>query len=476
MEKNASFLKVILQGETIAFRTLVKALLVISATPILVFTSLMASGKLDIFYFLYGIAATLFGSAILVRPYLSNVQALKAYVEDIAQDRRVEAPELSFLGEIGELSGAVQSLHRSWELKKQQTENMLSEREILVDTIPDHLLMLDSDLQIIRTNSAARQRFGQRMAGKKLSEVVPSKELSEAVLRVISELNGQEIECYLPEPYDAYFRAKIERFPVISKGGISIIITLHDITELKRVEQMRADFVANASHEIRTPLASLIGFIETLQGPAKEDAKAREQFLKVMSEQAGRMSKLVNDLLSLSKMEMDSSNRPSGKVDLGKVIETVRANTEWEANQRNILVITDTDEDLPPVLGEETEIMQVVQNLVENAIKYGFADSNIEIRAYLDTNPPKDKGLLQWKRAVAISVSDQGEGIPKEHIPRLTERFYRVETSRSRKIRGSGLGLAIVKHIISRHRGLLTIESEQGVGSTFTVHFPEYEG
>ncbi len=458
--------------DSIELKVILKAAFLLASAPIVVVFLLVATRALDLSYGIYAIFCIFMASAIIIRPYLSNILTLTNYVDDIANDRRVDVPDLSFITEVGNLSKAVKNLQRSWERKKQLMEAMQSEREILVDTIPDLLVMIDSEMNVVRSNSAARQRFGQNLAGKKLSDVIPNKDLDSAVSEVMIDLKGRELEFYLPDPFDCYYRAKIERFPVYSRGGLAVIITIHDITELKRTEQMRADFVANASHEIRTPLASIIGFIETLEGPAKDDAKAREQFLKIMSEQATRMSKLVNDLLSLSKIEMNVSSVPEGQVEIDKILETVRKSSEWQAKQRNVEIELRISRNLPKVRGEETELVQVFQNLVENAIKYGNSDSRVEIKAFVTRDIPKDRMITDMFEAVCISVRDYGEGIAKEHIPRLTERFYRVDTARSRKIGGTGLGLAIVKHIINRHKGIFYIESELGDGSTFTVYLP----
>ena len=274
-----------------------------------------------------------------------------------------------------------------------------------------------------------------------------------AVASVVEDLRGQKIEFHLPEPSPKDFQAIIERFPIPSEGGISLIITLTDITEQKRVQRMRADFVANASHEIRTPLASIIGFIETLRGPAKDDELAREEFLRVMGDQAERMSKLVNDLLSLSKIEMNAHTTPVSKVDFLRIIRTEKQHFEWACIRLN----------------------QILMNLAGNAIKYTSPDTEVLITAKLTSSLPDDPNFRNLTRAICFSVQDHGEGIPKEHIPRLTERFYRVDSARTRKVGGTGLGLAIVKHVLNRHHGTLSIESIVGEGSTFSVYLPVYE-
>jgi two-component system phosphate regulon sensor histidine kinase PhoR len=276
-----------------------------------------------------------------------------------------------------------------------------------------------------------------------------------------------------PEPRD--YRAVVERFPVASAGGISIILTMNDVTEIKQLEKMRADFVANASHEIRTPLASIAGFIETLRGPAKDDEQARDMFLAEMAQQATRLTNLVTDLLSLSKVEMNAHSIPTGSVDVARLIRVEQDNLKWQANAKNMVIDVDLRENLPPARGDESELRQVVHNLLGNAIKYGNADSRVTVSAKLTSSLPRDSNFIRRNRAILISFIDQGEGIAREHLAHLTERFYRVDSARTRTIGGTGLGLAIVQHIIKRHRGALMIDSEVGVGSNFSVYVPLYE-
>jgi len=229
------------------------------------------------------------------------------------------------------------------------------------------------------------------------------------------------------------------------------------MTALRRGEKMRADFVANVSHELRTPLTSVVGFIETLRGPARGDIDAQDRFLDLMEGQSNRMTRIVNDLLSLSRIEMNEHTAPSDDVPLRQIIATVADLLAPQANDRDVVIELDLDALEGTVIGHPDELTQLFQNLIENAIKYGGRGSTVRVSAKVVEN------------IASISVIDEGEGIPREHIPRLTERFYRVDTARSREMGGTGLGLAIVKHIANRHRGELTIQSEPGVGSTFTV-------
>jgi two-component system phosphate regulon sensor histidine kinase PhoR len=227
---------------------------------------------------------------------------------------------------------------------------------------------------------------------------------------------------------------------------------------------MRADFVANASHELRTPLASLSGFIETLQGPAKDDAAARQRFLGIMVEQTRRMSRLIDDLLSLSRVELNEHLRPQTVIDLVPIIGHVCDTLAPLAKERGVEVMVNGKEQPLRVHGERDELIRLFENLVENALKYGGSGKRVEV-----TLGREGQGTAQ---EAVVSVRDFGPGIPSEHLPRLTERFYRVDAETSRAEGGTGLGLAIVKHILSRHRGRLAIDSALGNGATFTARIP----
>ena len=253
----------------------------------------------------------------------------------------------------------------------------------------------------------------------------------------------------------------------MAQDGTVAILVLHDLTSVRRAEQLRADFVANASHELRTPLSSLLGFVETLRGPAVDDKDAQRRFLAIMHEQATRMAHLVEDLLSLSRIEMEEHTPPTGTADIESVLRSVTSTLDIKARDKSMTIVVEAT-NLPAVTGEGDELTQVFQNLIDNAIKYGRTGSTVRIEA-------KESGVARrrlGRPAIAVAVMDQGEGISREHLPRLTERFYRVDKARSRQLGGTGLGLAIVKHIVNRHRGALEITSNEGEGSTFTVFLP----
>jgi len=242
------------------------------------------------------------------------------------------------------------------------------------------------------------------------------------------------------------------------------LMTFHDLTPLRRVEEMRADFVANASHELRTPLAALSGFIETLQGSAKDDARARERFLPIMQEQARRMARLIDDLLSLSRIELNAHRRPDTAVELAPIVRQVADSLQTLARDRGVSVQVDAANTFR-VPGDRDELVRVFENLVENALKYGAVGKRVDIAVGRGESPDGEEEAL-------VSVRDYGPGIAPEHVPRLTERFYRVDVRESRAQGGTGLGLALVKHILNRHHGRLSIESLPGAGATFTVYLP----
>jgi two-component system phosphate regulon sensor histidine kinase PhoR len=243
-----------------------------------------------------------------------------------------------------------------------------------------------------------------------------------------------------------------------------LLLVFHDLTPLRRVEEMRADFVANASHELRTPLAALSGFIDTLLGPARDDAAARERFLAIMKTQAARMARLIDDLLSLSRIELSEHLHPDRPVDLVLVVRQVIDGLQTLAVDRGVAIAVALPAEPMIVLGDRDELTRVFENLVENALKYGASGKMVDVSFATATGPAGPEAL--------VAVRDYGPGIPAEHLPRLTERFYRVDVTQSRAEGGTGLGLALVKHILNRHRGRIVIESEIGKGATFTARLP----
>jgi two-component system phosphate regulon sensor histidine kinase PhoR len=282
----------------------------------------------------------------------------------------------------------------------------------------------------------------------------------------------RRIEFFQRVPTDRWWEATIA--PLVLPGGAGssrhlVLVALRDLTPLRRVEEMRADFVANASHELRTPLASLSGFIETLQGPARNDSTSRDRFLAIMKEQATRMARLIDDLLSLSRIEQKVHIQPDTTTDLVMIVNEVADSLLPLARERDVEIKVTDQTDSLEVMGDRDELIRVFENLIENALKYGASGKRVDITLSPEpaTGEPRD---------ALVSVRDYGPGIAPEHLPRLTERFYRVDIAESRAQGGTGLGLALVKHILNRHRGRLMIESTPGSGANFAVRLPLSRG
>ncbi len=332
------------------------------------------------------------------------------------------------------------------------------ERSRLADFVrafPDPVMVLDRNGIVIIANDPASDVLEVDPVGQHLSASIRAPAVLEAVTAALGGAAPSRVEYEVRVPLLRHFDVYVSSIP----GEATVLIVLKDLTREQQIERMRADFVANASHELRTPLASLSGFIETLMGAAKNDAAAREKFLETMRTQADRMKRLIDDLLSLSRIEMNVHLRPSGTVDLAQIARHVADTMSGMAKAEGCELRLDLPERLT-VTGDRDELVQVVQNLVENALKYASGGKAIHIMG---------------RRAdshVELAVRDHGPGIAAEHMPRLTERFYRVSVQESRSRGGTGLGLAIVKHILIRHRGGLQIESELGKGSNFTIRFP----
>ncbi|RVU36317.1 GHKL domain-containing protein [Hwanghaeella grinnelliae] len=366
---------------------------------------------------------------------------------------------------LGEVRDSLDSAQMS--LKQAALEHTAA--EALVESLPAPLYLVDGNLRVLRGNAAGTALIGKDINGRELSDGFRQPDLLATVEQAIELGKSRSMRLELPVPVERAYLVQIEPVNQVAaaefeesetRGSPAALIMMLDITPVLRTEQLRADFVANVSHELRTPLTSLIGFIETLRGPARDDPEAQERFLGIMQEQADRMYRLISDLLSLSRIEMEEHSVPRGKVDLPLVARKVSDGLAFKLRDRRMQVEIDAPANLPPVAGDEDQLTQVLQNLIDNAIKYGEPDTNVEVRAVTNGN------------AVEMSVRDHGQGIPREHLPRLTERFYRVDAARSREMGGTGLGLAIVKHIVNRHRGKMTITSKPSDGSTFTVSLP----
>ncbi|HAH11588.1 MAG TPA: hypothetical protein DCL54_15745 [Alphaproteobacteria bacterium] len=339
----------------------------------------------------------------------------------------------------------------------------------LIDRLPDPILIVDGDGRIVAGNQAFGASFTPAEPRKHVANVIRAPAVLDALDAVLVGAAPRSVEFTVMSSPVQSFEAHVSGVATATGKPDTVLLLFHDVTTAKRVEDMRADFVANASHELRTPLASLTGFIETLRGSAKDDPAAQERFLTIMAEQAARMRRLIDDLLSLSRIELNEHIRPSGSVNLGDVVEEVTSAMQPQAQKASVTISVDEPPSLPHVAGEREELVQVVTNLVDNAIKYGRTGGKVEVSLGLLRPEAGEPGPSP---CVFVAVKDDGEGIGREHLPRLTERFYRVDVRRSREVGGTGLGLAIVKHIVNRHRGRMNIDSAPGEGSTFSVFLP----
>ncbi len=368
----------------------------------------------------------------------------------------------------------------------------------MLDLIADPILLVQggdradlSGRRFVFANAAARTLLRIQRQEAPLTTAIRAPEVLDAVDEALYAATESEAVYVVRGVQDRFWRARAVPLASTPTRVASTLLILRDETEVRRGERARADFLANASHELRTPLASLSGFIETLRGHAKEDPEARERFLGIMHTQADRMRRLIDDLMSLSRIEQGEHIAPSGAVDMTVAVIDVLDALAPLAKERCVTFQTT----LPPagearVTADRDQILQVIQNLVENAIKYTPTGSTVTIEVLGDltsaqaTTPTGELAAhfsiltpdhAAGRRYVAVRVRDHGPGIARNHLPRLTERFYRVEGQKVRERPGTGLGLAIVKHIVNRHRGGMIVESTAGAGARFTAYVPVVE-
>jgi two-component system phosphate regulon sensor histidine kinase PhoR len=338
--------------------------------------------------------------------------------------------------------------------------------EAVLAGMPDPVVALDRHGDVVALNARASEIAPALRRGEPVSLALRVPEVLDSIRRAVATGRSQRVEFFERVPVDRWYEAIVT--PIALAGAAPaglVLIAFHDLTPLRRVEEMRADFIANASHELRTPLAALSGFIETLRGSAREDPVARERFLAIMQAQANRMARLIDDLLSLSRIELNAHLRPDKQVDLVAIMRQVADSLQTLARDRGVDIGVKAGADRLLVLGDRDELMRVFENLIENALKYAASGKKIDILLSIEDGANTVPEAL-------VGVRDYGPGIAPEHLPRLTERFYRVDVSDSRAQGGTGLGLALVKHILNRHGGRLTIESVAGKGATFTAHLP----
>ncbi|TCO69733.1 ATP-binding protein [Rhodovulum euryhalinum] len=336
----------------------------------------------------------------------------------------------------------------------------------IIAGVPLPVVLIDREERVNAMNAPASAMFGAAGTGRHYITVLRQPALLDCVEEALRLRQARRVR-YLTTDMAREATYEVVASPLGTDGGQGVVVVFTDVTEREQMGQIRRDFVANVSHELKTPLTALLGFIETLQGPARDDAAARGRFLEIMGREAKRMSRLVSDLLSLSRVEAEERVRPDARVDVSALLRSSVQTLRPLAAESGVEMTLEGADIAVHVLGDSDQLTQVFHNLIENGLKYGGTGGSL--RVVLTTS---ERELAFRGPGVRIDVIDRGEGFDPVHIPRLTERFYRVDSHRSREMGGTGLGLAIVKHIVNRHRGRFRIESTPGQGSTFSVMLP----
>jgi two-component system phosphate regulon sensor histidine kinase PhoR len=460
----------------LGFRQLILTALSVAFPAGLVFVVLAAMEMLGWGTAILSATAAWLGAVAMLRIYFGDLRRVARYATDLRDRYKGTPPQHITFAAASELSSLYTQIAAAFRDRIALLEAQTSTDAEILDHLPNPVVMVNRHRVVTGFNRAAKGLFHNLEIGRDLTRFIRDPILLDAFDDVASARETMKhAEFVLAADAHRHFDVLTARLPAAA-GDRNFVLTFSDLTELRKLEQMRADFATDAGHELRTPLSVLLGFIETLEGPAKDDPDALNQFLPVMRDQAQRMQHLIEDLLSLARIELNEHTPPSDDCDVGKIIGKVAKSLAMKADAKGMNIRVTSTLDDTEMVGEEKELTQVFVNLVENAIKYGHANTDVEVSISLAKNPPGALARFRHDRIMAVAIRDHSDGIAREHLPRLTERFYRVDTARSRAVGGTGLGLAIVKHLVQRHRGTMQIESEQGVGSVFTVYLPAKTG
>ncbi len=406
-------------------------------------------------------------------PISYEMQSLRKYIYSLTEEAEKKQNLDLSEKDAKEIAKAINSIHRFWISKTDTLQAQTMSDAAVLDTLPDPLLMLDRDGTVTGCNLAARTMLGENIIGCYIDTLFKTNIFISAVEKILKGKSESESLVFNEASLKRRIYAHINKLPWYSKGRAVAVISLYDISKALSLEKMQSDFVANASHELRTPLSVISGFIETLQTSAKDDREAQEAFLNIMKEQTEYMSGLIENLLSLSRLEMEQDKELKDKVNISEVIDDVTGALKIKAFQRSVNLKISEQGRIPKVIGDNREIHQIVQNILDNAIKY--AQENTEVDVEIKTVPEIPATGLQniaKGKAVSIAINNKGPKIGKEDLSRLTEKFYRMQIHKDKKIRGTGLGLSIAKQIILHHHGNLTVTSTTYNGTTFTVYLP----
>ncbi len=413
-------------------------------------------------------AVILFNIAMIF-PLTFELQQIKKYIRSMADDGNMEDKILNLSEkDAQEIVQAVNAMHHFWAHKTDMLEAQTISDTTVLDSLPDPIIMLDRSGNILGANLSARSAFGKSITDKNIDTLFSANNFINAVSRVLKRESASENLIFYSGKQEQKYYAHIKQLPWLSKGKAFAVISFYDLTKSLKIEKMQSDFVANACHELRTPLSIIAGFIETLQTSAKNDPEAQAKFLKIMREQTDYMSALIENLLSLSKIELNQDQLPEGKADLVEIVDEVAEALSLKAEARNIRI-----DDIPEITADQAQIKQIIQNLTDNALKYGLSEGDVTISLHSANSLAPQKRSKKIKGDfIAISINNKGPKISPENLARLTERFFRLQEHKDLNIKGTGLGLAIVKHIVMRHRGDLTVSSTAMNGTTFTVYLP----
>lgn len=407
-------------------------------------------------------------------PLSYEMQSLKKYIYSLAGDEK-NNPDLKLSEQDAKkIAEAVNSIHRFWASKAESLEAQTMSDAAVLDTLPDPILMLDGEGAVTGSNLSARNLLGEDIVGSNIDSIFNVNIFVASVEKVLKgKSESESLVFHAGGKINKRIYAHITKLPWYSKGRAVAVVSLYDISKAMSLEKMQSDFVANASHELRTPLSVISGFIETLQTSAKDDADAREAFLNIMKEQADYMSSLIENLLSLSRLEMAQDKELKDKVNISETIDDVTEALKIKAFQHSVNLKVSEQGRIPKIIGDKQEIHQILQNLLDNAIKYAQENSEVTIDIKTVAEIPAGNGQnVATGKAVSIAFNNKGPKIAKEDLARLTEKFYRMQIHKDMKIRGTGLGLAIAKQIIRHHHGNLTVTSTTYNGTTFTVYLP----
>lgn len=416
----------------------------------------------------------LFFNTVFLLPMSAEIQQIKKYIQNLANGMSEETLLKNMTEkETKDLTEAINSMHKFWGDKIEMLENRTLSDAAVLDTLPEPLLMVNKSGVVIGANRAVRQLFSTDMSDKDINTIIGDKAFHIVLDKILSgESRREDLRLTLMELKNKpKFHVNITTLPWFAKGEIVAVVSFYDLKKMLQFEQMQQDFVANASHELRTPISIISGFIETLQTTAKDDEKVRDKFLKVISEQTNYMSALIEDLLSLSKIELTVDMPPEDKINVNTIIREVKTALSLKCKENDLSIHTQFAR-LPHITADERQIKQVLQNLMDNAVKYSSAGTTIEIVTSKTKSIVKNRMYEVAKGpAVKIDITNIGAVITEEELSRLTERFYRLQEHKNRNIKGTGLGLSIATQIIKRHRGNMVISSVDGK-TTFTIYLP----